>query len=72
MSIKKIENFNIHEQPESNTDSFDVEAYLNKNFEKTKETINNNAEELERLQVENKQLKDQLPSRNSKRKQYSC
>lgn len=68
MAIKKIENFNIHEQPESNTDSFDVEAYLNKNFEKTKETINNNAEELERLQVENKQLKDQLPSRNCKRK----
>lgn len=68
MAIKKIENFNIHEQPESNTDSFDVKTYLNKNFEKTKETINNNAEELERLQVENKQLKDQLPSRNCKRK----
>lgn len=68
MAIKKIDSFNIHEQPESNTDSFGVEAYLNENFEKAKEIINNNAEELERLQVENKQLKDQLPSRNCKRK----
>lgn len=68
MSIKKIDSFNIHEQPESNTDLFGIEAYLNENFEKAKEIINNNAEELERLQVENKQLKDQLPSRNCKRK----
>lgn len=44
MSVKKIENFNIHEQPESNTDSFGVEAYLNANWEKTKEAVNNNAE----------------------------
>lgn len=50
MSVKKIENFNIHEQPESNTDSFGVEAYLNENFEKAKEVINNNADELEQVQ----------------------
>jgi hypothetical protein len=68
MSVKKIENFNIHETPATNQNEFNVETYLNKNFEKTKETINNNAEELERLQVENKQLKDQIPSRNYKRK----
>ena len=50
MSVKKIENFNIHEQPESNTDSFGIEAYLNENFEKAKEVINNNADELEQVQ----------------------
>lgn len=50
MAIKKIDSFNIHEQPESNTDSFGIEAYLNENFEKAKEVINNNADELEQVQ----------------------
>lgn len=50
MSVKKIDSFNIHEQPESNTDSFGIEAYLNENFEKAKEVINNNADELEQVQ----------------------
>lgn len=50
MAIKKIDSFKIHEQPESNTDSFGIEAYLNENFEKAKEVINNNADELEQVQ----------------------
>lgn len=50
MAIKKIDSFNTHEQPESNTDSFGIEAYLNANWEKTKEAVNNNADELEQVQ----------------------
>lgn len=50
MSTKKIDSFNIHEQPESNTDPFGVETYLNENFKKAKEVINNNADELEQVQ----------------------
>ncbi len=68
MSIKKIENFNIHEQPESNTDSFGVEAYLNANWEKTKEAVNNNAEELIQSQKDIDANKNDIENINSKNK----
>jgi hypothetical protein len=68
MSVKKIENFNIHEQPESNTDSFGVEAYLNANWEKTKEAVNNNAEELIQSQKDIDANKNDIENINSKNK----
>lgn len=68
MSVKKIENFNIHEQPESNTDSFGVEAYLNVNWEKTKEAVNNNAEELIQSQKDIDANKNDIENINYKNK----
>ena len=46
MAVKKIDNYNIHQNPSTNTNKFDVENYLNKNWEKTQEVVNNNADEL--------------------------
>ena len=37
MAVKKIENYNIHQNPATNENEFDVENYLNKNWNKTKE-----------------------------------
>lgn len=62
MEVKTIDNFNIHENPSTNQDSFDIENYLNTNFEKIKESTNNNAEILKQLQEENEELKNQIPS----------
>lgn len=50
MSIKKIDNFNIHENPSTNENAFDIENYLNANFIKAKEVTNNNADELIEVQ----------------------
>ena len=66
MEVKTIENLNIHENPSENTSAFDIENYLNANFEKIKSITNNNAEILQQLQEENKELKKQIPSRTSK------
>lgn len=68
MAIKKIDSFNIHEQPESNTDSFGIEAYLNANWEKTKEAVNNNAEELIQSQKGIDANKNDIENINSKNK----
>ena len=46
MAVKKIENYNIHQNPATNENQFDVENYLNKNWSETKEVVNNNADEL--------------------------
>lgn len=53
MPVKKVENFNVHETPETNQNEFDVETYLNANWEKTKEVVNNNADELTEVQKDN-------------------
>ena len=68
MSVKKIDSFNTHEQPESNTDSFGIEAYLNANWEKTKEAVNNNAEELIQSQKDIDANKNDIENINSKNK----
>ena len=59
MAIKKIDNFNIHENPATNTDQFDVENYLNENWRKIKDVFNNNADELQNLQKDNNKIKMQ-------------
>lgn len=46
MAVEKIGNYNIHQNPATNENQFDVENYLNENWNKTKEVVNNNANEL--------------------------
>ena len=58
MTVKKVESFNIHETPAINQNEFDVETYLNANWEKTKEAVNNNADELTRVQEDISTLKE--------------
>lgn len=58
MAVKKVESFNIHETPAINQNEFDVETYLNANWEKTKEAVNNNAEELMQVQKDISTLKE--------------
>ena len=58
MAVKKVESFNIHETPAINQNKFDVETYLNANWEKTKEAVNNNAEELMQVQKDISTLKE--------------
>lgn len=50
MAVKKIENFNIHENPATNENEFDIENYLNANWNKIKEVVDNNADELSEAQ----------------------
>lgn len=52
MSIKKIENLNIHENPSTNQDEFDIENYLNANWNKIKDVVDNNADELVQMHEE--------------------
>ena len=58
MAVKKVESFNIHETPAINQNMFDVETYLNANLKKTKEAVNNNAEELMQVQKDITTLKE--------------
>ena len=58
MAVKKVGSFNIHETPAINQNEFDVETYLNANWEKTKEAVNNNAEELMQVQKDISTLKE--------------
>ncbi len=58
MAVKKVESFNIHETPAINQNEFDVETYLNANWGKTKEAVNNNAEELMQVQKDISTLKE--------------
>ena len=46
MAIEKIDNYAIHENPSTNKNLFDIENYFNANWRKTKQVINNNADEL--------------------------
>ena len=56
MAIKKIDKFNIHENPATNENEFDIENYLNANWRKTKDTVNNNADELQNvIDIQNEQ-----------------
>ena len=58
MAVKKVESFNLHETPAINQNEFDVETYLNANWGKTKEAVNNNAEELMQAQKDISTLKE--------------
>lgn len=60
MAVKKIQNLNKHENPSTNTDSFDVENYLNANWERILNVVDNNANELIALQTDNKISKQDI------------
>ena len=66
MAVKKVESFNIHETPAINQNEFDVETYLNANWGKTKEAVNNNAEELTRAQKDISTLKEDIDTKDKK------
>lgn len=49
MAVKKIEELNIHRDVNS-TEQFDVQGYLNENWDKMQDVVDNNAEELMQVQ----------------------
>lgn len=46
MAVKKIETLNKHQNPATNENEFDIENYMNVNWNKIKEVVDNNADEL--------------------------
>ena len=46
MAVKKIGTLNKHENPATNENEFDIENYMNANWDKIKEVVDNNAGEL--------------------------
>ena len=46
MAVKKINSLNAHQNPATNENEFDVENYLNVNWEKIIDVVDNNADEL--------------------------
>lgn len=46
MAVKKIGTLNKHQNPATNENEFDIENYMNVNWDKIKEVIDNNADEL--------------------------
>lgn len=46
MAVKKISTLNAHENPSTNENEFDIENYMNVNWEKIIDVVDNNADEL--------------------------
>lgn len=57
MAVKKIEELNIHRDVNS-TEQFDVQGYLNENWDKMQDVVDNNAEELMQAQKDITTLKE--------------
>ena len=57
MAVKKIEELNIHRDVNS-TEQFDVQDYLNENWDKMQDVVDNNAEELMQAQKDISTLKE--------------
>ena len=53
MAVKKVNTLNAHENPSTNENEFDVENYMNVNWEKIIDVVDNNADEL--IEVQGKQ-----------------
>lgn len=51
MAVKKIGTLNKHENPSTNENKFDIEDYMNANWDKIKEVVDNNADELSETQT---------------------
>lgn len=51
MAVKKIGTLNKHENPATNENEFDIENYMNANWDKIKEVVDNNADELSETQI---------------------
>ena len=65
MAIKKIDSFNKHQNPSTNQNPFDVENYLNVNWDKTQEVVNNNADELKTAQNNISEIKQEQITQNT-------
>lgn len=68
MAVKKIENLNKHQNPSTNTNPFDVENYLNANWDKVMDVVDNNADELATViedNTTNKQDISELKQKNT-------
>ena len=65
MAIKKIDSFNKHQNPSTNQNPFDIEKYLNVNWDKTQEAINNNADELKTAQNNISEIKQEQITQNT-------
>ena len=59
MAVKKINSLNAHQNPATNENEFDVENYLNVNWEKIIDVVDNNADELTNAQTAIKENKEQ-------------
>ena len=57
MAVKKIEELNVHRDVNS-TEQFDVQDYLNENWDKMQDVVDNNAEELMQVQKDISTLKE--------------
>lgn len=57
MAVKKIEELNIHRDVNS-TEQFDVQGYLNENWDKMQDIVDNNADELMQAQKDISTLKE--------------
>ena len=57
MAVKKIEELNVHRDVNS-TEQFDVQDYLNENWDKMQDIVDNNAEELMQAQKDITTLKE--------------
>lgn len=65
MAIKKIDSFNKHQNPSTNQNPFDIENYLNVNWDKTQDVINNNADELKTAQNNISKIKQEQITQNT-------
>lgn len=65
MAIKKIDSFNKHQNPSTNQNPFDIENYLNVNWNKAQEVINNNADELKTAQNNISEIKQEQITQNT-------
>lgn len=66
MAVQKIDNLNIHENPATNENEFDVENYLNANWNEIKEVVNNNADELSTAQENISDIQEEQETQNTK------
>ena len=68
MAVKKIEELNIHRDVNS-TEQFDVQGYLNENWDKMQDIVDNNADELMQAQKDIKTINKSLENINTKDKE---
>ena len=66
MSVKKIESLNKHEKPETNTNPFNIDMYLNNNWDKVKNVVDNNADELTVAQQDISNIKTKNTEQDSR------
>lgn len=65
MAVKKIEELNIHRDV-SSTEQFDVQGYLNENWDKMQDVVDNNAKELMQVQKDISTLKEDNKTNKSR------